>query len=246
MTSHDDTRPQPGAYLQDIRGTLFVSNTFAYVPKPLLVVIKNLPIPVVRQFVGTAHRIRQTGRQLIATYRAQEAEGKGLPNGTIFDHFVSAKGDKLVMTESQREAEGRSLLIAGRSLVGNSVARRSSLWWTGTDTTSITLTYIISAVLKDNIVCQKILKELADHGLVHADDSDNFNVSFEQASGMPYIHAVVQEGLRLYGAALGRLPRVVPPGGDTLSGKHLPAGTVVSPQAYTVHRNAEAFPDPER
>lgn len=120
-TPIDDVRAQPGAYLQDIRGTLFVSNTFAYVPKPLMLVMKNLPIPVVRRFVGTAHRIRQTGRQLIATYRSQEAEGKGLPNGTIFDHFVSAKGDKLVMTESQREAEGRSLLIAG-GLFGRNIS----------------------------------------------------------------------------------------------------------------------------
>lgn len=66
-----------------------------------------------RHFVGTSYRIRKQGRELIAAYRTQEAAGKGLPNGTIFDHFASEEGGKLVMNESQREAEGRSLLIAG-------------------------------------------------------------------------------------------------------------------------------------
>lgn len=118
--------------------------------------------------------------------------------------------------------------------------------WAGTDTTSITLTYIVWAVLKNDRVRQNILKELGERGLTQLDEMDSFSVGFDQASGMPYVNAVVQEGLRLYGAAMGRLPRVVPSGGDVLSEVHLPGGAVVNPEAFTVHRDPEAYPDAER
>lgn len=57
---------------------------------------------------------------------------------------------------------------------------------------------------------------------------------------------VIEESLRMFPAAPSGLPRVVPAGGAQLSGHYLPAGCVVSAQAWSMHRHPDIFPDPHR
>jgi len=66
-------------------------------------------------------------------------------------------------------------------------------------------------------------------------------VPFDQ---LPYLDAVVREGLRCAPPIPMSFPRYVPDGGRSLEGHYLPAGTVVSCQPWTVHRDAEVFPEP--
>lgn len=62
----------------------------------------------------------------------------------------------------------------------------------------------------------------------------------------PFLDAVVLEGLRCFPAIPMSLPRIVPPGGRSIAGHFVPAGAVVSCQAWSVHRiDADLFPDPE-
>lgn len=64
---------------------------------------------------------------------------------------------------------------------------------------------------------------------------------------LPYLDAVVTEGLRCFPAIPMSLPRYVPPGGRAIDGFHVPARTIVSAQAYSVHRaDGRVFPDPDR
>ncbi|TKW49746.1 putative sterigmatocystin biosynthesismonooxygenase, partial [Colletotrichum tanaceti] len=69
---------------------------------------------------------------------------------------------------------------------------------------------------------------------------------------LPFLDAVVQEGLRCFPAIPMSLPRYVPRGGRTIDGNFVPEGTVVSCQAYSVHRiDGSVFPeadvfDPDR
>ncbi|KJK86857.1 hypothetical protein H633G_09287 [Metarhizium anisopliae BRIP 53284] len=65
-----------------------------------------------------------------------------------------------------------------------------------------------------------------------------------QLRELPYLGQVVEETLRLYGGAQAGLPRTVPPGGAELAGFWLDQDTVVSTQAYSLHRDAIIFPDP--
>ena len=74
--------------------------------------------------------------------------------------------------------------------------------------------------------------------------SDNFTDA--ELERLPVLHAVIEETLRLYGAAPTPLPRVVPTGGIQLGGYHLPAGTDVATQSWTLHRDPENFSNPER
>jgi cytochrome P450 len=60
----------------------------------------------------------------------------------------------------------------------------------------------------------------------------------------PLLNSVIEETLRLYGAAPGALPRVVPSQGIIISGHQLPGGTEVSTQAYTLHRDPRIFQEP--
>ncbi|XP_044718082.1 cytochrome p450 domain-containing protein [Hirsutella rhossiliensis] len=63
---------------------------------------------------------------------------------------------------------------------------------------------------------------------------------------LSFLDAIVHEGLRCYPPIPMSLPRLVPPGGRTIDGFWLPEQTIVSCQAYSVHRiNMDVFPEPD-
>lgn len=62
---------------------------------------------------------------------------------------------------------------------------------------------------------------------------------------MPFLRAVVKEGLRLGMANPTRLTRVVPKGQGLRVGDFLlPPSTVVGCVAYNLHHDLDVFPDP--
>jgi cytochrome P450 len=70
----------------------------------------------------------------------------------------------------------------------------------------------------------------------------------KQIDTLPLLHATLYEVLRLHAPIPGMQPRVTPhiPGGTTLGTySGIPGGVRVSAMPYTLHRNAEVFPDPE-
>ncbi|KAH9215293.1 putative cytochrome P450 [Leptodontidium sp. 2 PMI_412] len=107
----------------------------------------------------------------------------------------------------------------------------------GSGTTAITLVYLVWAVLRNTEVQKKLEQEVASL-------PDEFrDVDLE---ALPYLNAVIQEALRLYGAAPGSLPRVVPKGnGLNVGSYNIPPGTTICTQAYTIHRNPVTFGSPE-
>ncbi|GAB0136704.1 hypothetical protein EsDP_00004997 [Epichloe bromicola] len=63
---------------------------------------------------------------------------------------------------------------------------------------------------------------------------------------LPFLDAVLCEGLRCYPAIPMSLPRLVPQGGRVIDGYSIPENTIVSCQPHSVHRmNKEVYPDPE-
>ena len=107
----------------------------------------------------------------------------------------------------------------------------------GTDTTAVTLTYLVWAVCKDKRIHERLVRELQclPEPLAHVDIRE-----------ISYVEHVINEALRCYGAAPGALPRDVPADGADLAGHYIPAGIVVSTQNYSLHRDSSIFPDPER
>ena len=53
--------------------------------------------------------------------------------------------------------------------------------------------------------------------------------------------AVILEGLRIHPPFTGLPFKVVPAGGETIDGKHVPAGTLISPNFLATGRNTDVF-----
>jgi cytochrome P450 len=70
---------------------------------------------------------------------------------------------------------------------------------------------------------------------------DNPDIPFDQ---LPYLDAIVKEGLRCFPPIPMSFPRYVPAEGRTISGFWVPGGTIVSAQPYTLHKNEGVFPRP--
>ncbi|KAK3375051.1 cytochrome P450 [Podospora didyma] len=63
---------------------------------------------------------------------------------------------------------------------------------------------------------------------------------------LPYLDAVVMEGLRCFPPIPMSLPRYVPRGGRVIDGYSVPEGTIVSCQAYSVQKtDHNVFPNPD-
>lgn len=60
---------------------------------------------------------------------------------------------------------------------------------------------------------------------------------------LPFLDAVIKETLRLYAPIPASQPRSSSRD-TTIDGYHIPAGTIVSCQAFSLHRNPDVFPDP--
>ena len=107
----------------------------------------------------------------------------------------------------------------------------------GSDTTAVTLTYLVWAVLKHPYWQTELEREVG--ALPESYGEGDLET-------LPILNAIIEETLRLYGAAPGGLPRIVPRGGTQLGQYMVPEGTIVTTQSYTLHRDPTQFPDPYR
>ncbi len=154
----------------------------------------------------------------VATRNMRNGQGN---NMNLFGQMLAANDDheKAALTDKAIREEAGNLIVAG------------------SDTTAVTLTYVVWAVLKDSALQSRLEEEIA--GL-----SNQLDITELESS--PLLNSVIEETLRLYGAAPGALPRDVPSQGMIVAGHQLPAGTEVSTQAYTLHRDSRTFPEPLR
>ncbi|KAH3908839.1 hypothetical protein HBI56_072200 [Parastagonospora nodorum] len=137
----------------------------------------------------------------------------------VFGQMIEASdnSEKSLLTGDDVREEAKNFIVAG------------------SDTTAVTLTYLIWAVLKNPEVQHKLEEELAKLG----DELD-----LTELETAPILNSIILETLRLYSAAPGSLPRDVPSQGMVVSGYHIPAGFEVSTQAYTTHRDPSVWPNP--
>ena len=106
----------------------------------------------------------------------------------------------------------------------------------------------LSAITFELLDNPRILKKLQDE-LAQAMPDPNELPTCAKVETLPYLNAVIQEGIRRHSAALLRQARISPdqPLVYNDGQKHwtIPAGEPVSMNAYTVQMNPDIFPNPE-
>ncbi|KAI9435562.1 putative P450 monooxygenase [Lactarius indigo] len=115
----------------------------------------------------------------------------------------------------------------------------AALLGAGSDSSAIAATTISYHVLHNPEIQRRLVNELRTAWPVLEEVP-----RYEVIEKLPYLTAVVKEGLRIFpgGAAL---PRVVPPEGATIGGTFVPGGTVVSQWFLCVLRSPAIFTDPD-
>lgn len=108
----------------------------------------------------------------------------------------------------------------------------------GSDTTATcirgTLLHLITSV--------PILAKLrAEIDAAEAEGRISNPISNAEAKELPYLQAVIKEGLRMRAPFTGLVSKKVPPGGDTLNGQYVPGGTEIATNAYYLQRNAKIY-----
>jgi len=122
----------------------------------------------------------------------------------------------------------------------------------GHETSGITILYLMYELSQRSELQDRLRKELLTLKppivFPTSDSYHNNNLpSPRSIDALPLLDSILQETLRLYAAAPGPQPRITPniPQGTTIEGySNIPGGVKVSSNAYTLHRNPTAFPDP--
>ncbi|KAK2023942.1 cytochrome P450 [Colletotrichum zoysiae] len=181
-------------------------------------IAQYLPIPVFKDATAIQNRtFDYTQKALDRHAKRVEVMGRDL-NPTVFSKIYDAK-EKEMLTRIEMRDNAQVFIVGG------------------SDTTANSLIYLVWAVCKNPEIKAKLLKEL--YSLPE-------NYTYDHLKELTYLDYVINETLRLYTALPCGLQRVVPPEGADLAGHFVPGGSVVATQAYSLHRNETAFPDPYR
>ncbi|KAJ9604715.1 hypothetical protein H2200_010829 [Cladophialophora chaetospira] len=210
---------QKNPYIVDLETAMMVSGSRVELG-PFFRIAKFLPVAAIQNALTLGNRMSQYGMAAIENHKKHVMQSSDKEAASLFSKFLDpTKNQELSLAEISEEAS--NLIVAG------------------SDTTAISLTYLVWSLLRPQhqSIKRKLLAEIADLPV---------NISAAELDRLKYLNAVIKESLRLYGAAPGSLPRICPPGGAQLGRYVIPEGTTVSTQAYTVHRNESIFEKPER
>jgi cytochrome P450 len=213
------------------------------VPK-LMKLSKNLGLPVVPKSVDDANEV-------IEAWALKMCDGA--------NHFLEAlpspgaepvvyKQLKKSMEKSQRKGWAIDTSDRMRRELASEMLDQLGA---GHETSAVALTYLYWEISQDGDLQRKLRDELLTlkppiiwppqvKGELELPSSKSID-------GLPLLHAIIMETLRLHAPIPGIEPRITPTGGCTLAGHaNIPPNVRVSATPYTLHRNQEVFPEPER
>ncbi|KAI3397414.1 hypothetical protein diail_10745 [Diaporthe ilicicola] len=125
------------------------------------------------------------------------------------------------LSQDQCENEALFMIVAGSETTA-SVIR-------------VTVLHILSAPMVYNRLKHEIKEAIKDGRVSHQP------INIEEAKRLPYLQAVIYEGMRMRSPAPGLYPKVVPAGGDTICGKFVPAGTAIGMNTSAMLANTKLF-----
>ena len=108
----------------------------------------------------------------------------------------------------------------------------------GSDTSASTIRIVMLSLLGNPPAYRKLQAEI-DEAIAAGKISSPIKDS--EARELPYLQAVIKEGLRILPPAAGAFFKTVPPGGDTIDGKFIPAGTQIGSSPFGIHHSKKTF-----
>ncbi|RYP25738.1 hypothetical protein DL767_008291 [Monosporascus sp. MG133] len=116
----------------------------------------------------------------------------------------------------------------------------------GTDGMITATTGTLFYLLHSPSTLERLTRELREAFPVPADEGAPCPIRFasQELQNVTYLTACINETMRLSPSVPSILPRKVGPGGIIVDGEPFPAGTDLGIPHYSLHRNAEVFPEP--
>ncbi|KAF2185987.1 cytochrome P450 [Zopfia rhizophila CBS 207.26] len=112
------------------------------------------------------------------------------------------------------------------------------LVFAGSETTGSALSGILRELVQNRGVMYSLTQE------IRRTFGEESQITISSTSCVPYLNAVINEGLRLTPPVVIGVPRVVPKGGDQICGQWVPEGTYVSFNQFPANRSSRNFRHP--
>lgn len=110
----------------------------------------------------------------------------------------------------------------------------------GSDTTATAIKMTVSYITSDRTISAKLNREIQD-ALADGRLSSSRPATVAETAELPYLQAVIWEGLRVHPPFAGLIMKEVGPQGDTFHGKFIPAGTRIGHSTWAVTHEASVF-----
>jgi cytochrome P450 len=108
----------------------------------------------------------------------------------------------------------------------------------GSDTSASAIRTMMLHVVTNPGIYMQLQAEI-DHGITSGKISSP--ITDTEARNLPYLQALIKEGLRYYPPAPSTMFKQVPVGGDTIDGKYLPEGTQIGGSALGIHHSKHIY-----
>ncbi|KAL5331052.1 hypothetical protein ACEPPN_000581 [Leptodophora sp. 'Broadleaf-Isolate-01'] len=104
----------------------------------------------------------------------------------------------------------------------------------GSDTTAVAVRIIFLHLMTNQRILSKFRAEFSRASI-------SSPIRDAEARNLPYLQAVIKEGLRYWPPVVGLMAKEVPPAGDVINGMFIPGGTSIGYDAFGIFRNKEIF-----
>ena len=192
-------------------------------------------------------------RPLMGTWIMNYVGGQSVKDSLRYTHLANNRlAERAIQERVRQETPGKEArkdvfyyllnskdLVTGKGFTKEELqADTSLLIAAGSDGVALVVSGTIFYLLLNRKALEKLSNELR---IAFTSISD---IRTPKINSLPYLHACVEETLRLCPAKPGSLPREVLCGGTVIDGHHIPEGTNVGVSHYVVHHDPATFPQP--
>ncbi|KAH7348871.1 pisatin demethylase [Rhexocercosporidium sp. MPI-PUGE-AT-0058] len=104
----------------------------------------------------------------------------------------------------------------------------------GSDTTAVAVRIIFLHLMSNPRILARFRAEISQ-------SSVSSPIRDAEARRLPYLQAIIKEGLRYWPPVVGLMAKEVPPGGDVVNGMFIPGGTSIGYDAFGIFRSKDIF-----